>query len=97
MSVEARVLRWVGLAETLLLVHRLSDACFSKAILMPRGSAQHPEPGATARPVELVVLQGALQHLLTLADVVVAGAGRLPFVAAVGIALVDALLLVVAR
>ena len=35
--------------------------------------------------------------VLALAVVVVAGTGRLPFVAAVGIALVDALLLVVAR
>jgi 4-hydroxybenzoate polyprenyltransferase len=50
--------------------------------------------GATP-PTPVVVLSAAVVLVLTL--VVVAGGGRRPFVAAIGIALVDAALLVVAR
>ena len=69
--------------------------------------ASLPSPPSSSSWRPPVVLVGAAPPLaatvavavvvLALAVVVVAGTGRLPFVAAVGIALVDALLLVVAR
>lgn len=77
------------------LPHRLGERWIAPVATVVLVAATVVVVVGSSPPVALAVTAGVV--VLALAVLVVAGRGRLPFLAAIGIALVDAVLLVVAR